>query len=135
KDAKIAEINVARAVLRLAENALPESRSVEKHVGYFLIDEGRLQLERETGYRPRIGERSLRLLQRNASLFYLGAFVSVTLLIVGLISIVVFVGHGSVAKTILAALLSLIPASDLVIGVLNWDITHVCPPRLLPKVD
>src|SRR5437762_3843431 len=33
KDAKIAEINVARAVLRLAENALPESRSVEKHVG------------------------------------------------------------------------------------------------------
>ncbi|MCA1850705.1 MAG: carbohydrate-binding protein, partial [Acidobacteria bacterium] len=33
------------------------------------------------------------------------------------------------------ALLSLIPASDLAVGVLNWDVTHFFPPRVLPKLD
>src|SRR5207245_1083871 len=36
---------------------------------------------------------------------------------------------------VIAALLSLIPASDLALSVLNWDVTHVFEPRLLPKID
>ena len=35
----------------------------------------------------------------------------------------------------LTALLALIPASDLAITVLNWDLTHFFPPRLLPRMD
>src|SRR5437870_8094391 len=48
KDAKIAEIDVARTVLRLAESTPPGPRAVETHVGYFLIDEGLVQLEKQT---------------------------------------------------------------------------------------
>src|SRR2546423_15417705 len=33
------------------------------------------------------------------------------------------------------ALLSLVPASDLVLSVLNWDVTHFFAPRILPKMD
>jgi cyclic beta-1,2-glucan synthetase len=33
------------------------------------------------------------------------------------------------------ALLSLPPATDLAVSVLNFDITHLLPPRLLPKLD
>src|SRR5207237_3505415 len=35
----------------------------------------------------------------------------------------------------IAALLMLIPASELALSVLNWDVTHVFEPRLLPKID
>ena len=36
---------------------------------------------------------------------------------------------------VLTALLALIPASDLALTVLNWDLTHFFPPRLLPRMD
>jgi len=37
--------------------------------------------------------------------------------------------------TVLTALLALIPASDLALTVLNWDLTHFFPPRLLPRME
>ena len=36
---------------------------------------------------------------------------------------------------VLTAALALIPASDLALTVLNWDLTHFFPPRLLPRMD
>ena len=36
---------------------------------------------------------------------------------------------------VVTALLALIPASDLALTVLNWDLTHFFPPRLLPRMD
>ena len=36
---------------------------------------------------------------------------------------------------IVAALLALVPATDLAVSVLNWDVTHFFPPRLLPRMD
>ena len=35
---------------------------------------------------------------------------------------------------IVAAVLALIPASDLALTVINWDLTHFFPPRLLPRI-
>ena len=35
----------------------------------------------------------------------------------------------------ITSLLSLIPASDLALSVLNWDVTHFFSPRLLPRMD
>jgi hypothetical protein len=36
---------------------------------------------------------------------------------------------------VVTALLGLIPASELALSVVNWDITHLFEPRLLPKID
>ncbi|HEV2903408.1 MAG TPA: protein ndvB, partial [Pyrinomonadaceae bacterium] len=75
------------------------------------------------------------MVHRHAAAFYLGTLSALTLLTVGAVFILVINADGSLWKALLAALLSAIPASDLALSLLNWDITHIFSPRLLPKID
>ncbi len=136
KGAKKSELEVARAALQLAEATRASGEdSTHSHVGYFLVGNGVAQLENEVGYSPRVGEKILRTIERHASLTYLGTIALLTALIATLVVIaLVPLGAGG-ALTLLAVLLALIPASDLAVNLLNWDITHVLPPKLLPKID
>src|SRR6185503_9028647 len=36
---------------------------------------------------------------------------------------------------VIATLVALIPASDMAVTVINWDVTHLFPPRLLSKIE
>src|SRR5258708_7471491 len=136
KGAKKAEPEIARAALRLAEQARSAGADpAHTHVGYFLIAEGVSRLEAETAYRPRLGERVRRAIKRHASVAYLG---SLTLLTVLILSVAVTYGlrtQPGLLLFVIAALVSLIPASDLSLSVLNWDVTHFFAPRLLPNID
>src|SRR6185436_19178687 len=121
KGAQRNEPEVARTALRLAESARESGANVsQSHVGYFLIDDGLLSLEAETGYRPRVGERVQRTVERHATGFYLGTLSFLTLLPVAVVFFVVLQMHASIVKAVLAALLALIPASDLALSILNW---------------
>src|SRR3989441_715620 len=94
-----------------------------------------MRLESEVGYRPLIREQILRAVERHAALAYLGTFAAVTALIVGVTLVTLLqTGAGFIISAI-AALLMLIPASELALSVLNWDVTHIFEPRLLPKID
>jgi len=136
KGAKLNEPLVARAALRLAEAARDRNEDTPRaHVGFFLIGKGVESLEAEVKYRPRISERLQRTLENHAAPFYLGTIVLLTLLAEAVIFIAVLQTNASPLMAVLAALLALVPASDLALSVLNWDITHIFPPRLLPKVD
>jgi cyclic beta-1,2-glucan synthetase len=136
KGAKLNEPEVARAALRLAEAARDgRADDATAHVGYFLIGDGVVQLEAEVGHRPTVAERVQRAVERHAAAFYLGTLIAVTLLPVLAIFSLVLKAHGSIWKGVLAALLAAIPTSDLAVSIINWDITHVLGPRLLPKID
>lgn len=136
KGTKKPEPEIARAALGLAEQARDTQKEPARaHVGYFLIDNGVFQLERETSYRPRLGERLLRMIERHAALVYLGTFVVLSALVLGVILLALVLAHAGVIMIGVALVLSLIPASDLALSVLNWDITHTFAPRLLPKID
>jgi cyclic beta-1,2-glucan synthetase len=136
KGAKKNEPDVAHAALRLAQSAREGSEDPSHaHVGYFLIGKGVARLEAETGYHPTIGERLLRAIEQHAARFYLGTITLLTVLVVLALSVAVFHAHGSIFKALIAVLLSLIPASDLVVSIINWDITHTVSPRLVPKMD
>src|SRR6185436_12689035 len=136
KGAKLNEPEVARTALRLAQVAREAGEDdSHAHVGYFLIGKGALRLEAEVGHRPTVGERVMRAVERHAAPFYLGTLTVLTLLAVLAIFIAVYNTHASVWKALLAALLTIIPASDLAVSILNWDITHIVQPRLLPKMD
>src|SRR5207244_3142016 len=135
KRAKIDEIEVARTVLRLAESTPTENEdAAEAHVGYFLIDKGLSRLEHKIGYRPSLREKLLRFLERHASAIYLDAIALVTFFIAMLIFIATFLGHGSIVMAVVAAILSVFPASDLVITVVLWAISHFSRLTLLPKI-
>jgi cyclic beta-1,2-glucan synthetase len=136
KRTRKSELEIARTVLRMAEAARDADEDpAHAHVGYYLVDEGLYRLEPEVSCWLQSGERMRRAVTRHATVAYLGTLTILTLLIVGVLSLAVFTSGAGWFITLLAAVLSLIPASDLALSVLNWDFTHVFAPRLLPKID
>ncbi|HEX8492837.1 MAG TPA: glucoamylase family protein [Pyrinomonadaceae bacterium] len=137
KRTQTSELEIAETAAQLAQSAYESAphTSASAHVGFYLIDDGLAQLEKAFAYRTKIGERVRRWVLRHPTLSYLGTLLFLTALI---IATLVFYGVYSGARGWLLALLavlSLIPASDLALGVLNWDVTHLLPPRVLPKMD
>src|SRR5438067_1250997 len=136
KGAKKSELEIAQAVLQMDEAAKTANEDTSHtHIGYYLVGDGLARLEVEVGYRPRLSEHVLRAIERRCSVMYLGTFAFLTALILFLFVFALLQGNAAIWITIVGALLALIPASDLAINVLNWDITHTFKPRLLPKID
>ena len=75
------------------------------------------------------------LVERHATGVYLGSLTLLIGLLVGLLVLAVVADGAGAAMVALTALLAFIPASELALSVLNWDITHLFEPRLLPKID
>lgn len=105
------------------------------HVGYYLIDEGRAQLEAAFAYRPRLTERLHRLILCHPTLFYLGTLAVSTTAIVACLAFLLFLCGASLPLLIAAVLLTVIPASDLALSILNFDVTNFFAPRLLPRMS
>jgi cyclic beta-1,2-glucan synthetase len=137
KRTKRAETDVARAAVGLADRSRPgEARAEEStHVGYYLVGEGVSELERAFDYRPPARARVVAALLRHPAGFYLGALSLLTALFVALLVSGAYLAGAGWLTLAAFALLTLIPASDLAVGVLNWDVTHFFPPRVLPKLD
>src|SRR6185437_2480584 len=82
-------------------------RAREADPGFYLIAEGRRQLERELGYRPGVRLRAARACRRAGLPAYLGAL----------------------------ALLALLPASDIAMALLNRGVAAALGPRRLPRME
>ena len=131
-----------------AQQAAKTSRrgDAARHVGYYLVDDGLAQLESSFAYRPKLGERFRRWVLRHATGVYLGTLASLTLLVAALlVNAMRLVINGASANStadpiagwlllVVTGLLALIPASDLALSVLNWDVTHFFTPRLVPRM-
>ena len=137
KRVKVSELEVAEGAVNLAEKAAgdlgDEARSA--HVGYYFIDDGLPQLEEMFGYRPRLGESLTRWCFRHPSLAYLGTLSLLTALIVAALCLRMYRHGGSTAIIVATILLALIPASDIALSILNWDVTNLFRPRLLPRMN
>ncbi|MHC4952859.1 MAG: GH36-type glycosyl hydrolase domain-containing protein [Planctomycetota bacterium] len=130
----LTEVDVAqRAVARAARE--PEPRGRRGHVGYFLIDEGREDFERDLGYRPTAKERAQRLVFKHASGCYfaaLGVAIGVAMSIPAFLLSAFGAGPWLLAAGVLVALL---PGTTLAVTAVQWLITNALPPRVLPKLD
>lgn len=142
------EIEVAQEALRLAEEAQsttyqftnyqstnyqPSNRTT--HVGFYLIDKGRAQLEACLGYRPSLRERFSRWLLGHPTLVYLGGIILLTMaFLAGLIGYAFVVG-GTPAQLVAVGLLALLPVSAVAVSLVNWLVVQIVPPRLLPRMD
>ncbi|MCA1850193.1 MAG: carbohydrate-binding protein, partial [Acidobacteria bacterium] len=132
------ELEVARGAVELAERSKESSpRDVARaHVGYYLIDDGLGELEGKFSYRPRlVRERVLRAILRHPTPFYLGTLFFLTALFVSALLFFAYREGAGSGVLIALVLLSLVPASDLAVSILNWDVTHLFAPRLLPAMD
>ena len=126
------EGNIASQAVQLAQTGTSQR---EKHVGYYLIGDGRTKLEAQVSYHPTLNRLMRRWLKKNATLAYLGSIVGLTVLIYfAIISYALYAG-GHPAQIILAVLLSLMPASAMSVELINWLVVSIIPPRTLPKLD
>jgi cyclic beta-1,2-glucan synthetase len=134
KRTRTSELEIARAAVDLAAQTQADS-GPKHHVGYYVIDSGLATLEAKFHYQPHFGERLRRFLLRHATGTYLGTLTFLTLLIVTLLLYTLQTRGARWPIVVLAGLLALIPASDFALTVLNWDLTHFFPPRLLPRMN
>jgi cyclic beta-1,2-glucan synthetase len=126
-------------VLALAAAAQRGIDDRSAHVGYYLIDRGRPQLERAVGCR--LSQRSrVRRASRHIRLpLYLGPILLLTLLATAVVLSVLGLdtaGFNSVdGRVWLFALPLVIAASALAVSLVNLVITLALPPRALPRMD
>ncbi|HMC54554.1 MAG TPA: glucoamylase family protein [Gemmatimonadaceae bacterium] len=129
------EADVVAAAIDLASVHARESGpdALRAHVGYFLIDDGLPELERSTGYRPRLREAVHRAVLRHPNAVLFGGYIAGTVA-----ALIALMRSGAAAAPdvwMTVVLFGLLPASELAITVTNRLIVAFLPPRILPKLD
>ncbi len=134
KRARLPEVEVAERAVALAARADGEDAR-RAHVGYYLVERGRDELEAAIGYRPTLHERAVRWAFKHATLVYLGSIgvltVAIILFVLGLVA--QLDARGWVLA--LTALVMLLPASVLAVSAVNWTVTVEVKPHALPKLE
>jgi len=104
------------------------------HVGYYLVDRGRPTLEADLGYRAPVRTRVRQRLARHAPLLFLGSLtVGTGLLVAGAVAYAA--SAGGPAWWVLAALLVLVPASDVALAAIQHLVTRLVLPRRLSRLE
>jgi cyclic beta-1,2-glucan synthetase len=130
------EEDVASTALRLATLRAysPQTDPREGTVGYFLIGDGRLELEEEIRYRPSLRRRMERHILSRALPVYLLAITLLT----GILSlgVLMIVGFGPPWWWLMAAGIAVVlVASRSAVSLVNWWASLLVPPQVLPRLD
>ncbi|SHI04026.1 Cellobiose phosphorylase [Clostridium collagenovorans DSM 3089] len=138
KTLKCSEEYLTEMALELAKKAKDiKSKEYLKHIGYYIIDEGKKDLIDEVKNENSKIKYTIPLIERKPFALYL-------LLILGgtALSIVAFLSLSYINdyylkpwKYVLATIVLLVPCSEVIISILNWSITHRLQPRFVPKMD
>lgn len=132
KNSALSEVVIAQTCVGLAREAAGE---IPRHVGYYLIDEGRAAFESKLSYVPTLKQRLQRSIKEHATLFYLGTVISA---VIGLEALLFSYGmtwsQSRLLNGFLGAL-ALIPLSEIVVQVFNYVLVRFLPIAALPKMD
>ncbi|NLE46693.1 MAG: cellobiose phosphorylase, partial [Chloroflexi bacterium] len=138
------EYEVAERIVQLAEAALTSSGSSsdgivqaprQAHVGYYLMDAGRLIVEAELGCRIPRDEHIRRWMKRHAAWAYPAVIAGTSLSAAFVAAYCVHCAGGSWLQIGATALLACIPASIAIVAWINWLVMRIVPPVALPKMD
>lgn len=126
------EVEVAHIILHLANQGQDD---VTRHVGYYLIDNGLYQVEKNLSYRPSIPQRICRALTFHPLSFYFGSIALLIVLIELALLHISIKWPVSLSQMLLFTFLSLLPVSDIAIQFINFLFTKILPPLTLPKMS
>lgn len=131
------EAEVAKIVVGLAgkqHEVAPHNRKAQ--IGYYLIDKGIEQTRAETKARMGLRDNLVHLFARMPVTIYGICILVLTLLFAGVMSYIAFCnGAPILILPVIAVLLSLAGAWQLAISMVNWVVTILIKPKLLPKMD
>ena len=126
---RTSELDVARDAIRLTQKN-------GKHVAYYLLSDGILQLEKETGASVPLSKRTARIARRHATPIYVAAVTILTICFTAM-ALIVASEAGMAPNWILIALgvVGLLPLSELALQIVNVLVVSLLPPEPLPKMD
>jgi cyclic beta-1,2-glucan synthetase len=128
------EKSIALIAIELAKASDPDNER-QSHVGYWLVDDGQYELEKQLNCTISRLQRGKRFLQKHVVftyLFLLTTFIAAT---ESVALYYLYINEASIAQLIVGSLLALIPASMLAVSTLHWSLTRLIPPRVLNKLD
>ncbi|MGK2856293.1 MAG: GH36-type glycosyl hydrolase domain-containing protein, partial [Thermoanaerobaculia bacterium] len=131
-----AQIRVALRAVESARLAAEQSGIDERaaHVGHHLVGEGRRGLEIDVAFRPPLAKRFRRWAASHATASYLGGISLLTTVFV-LIAYTYAGAANAPALALVAALLALLPASELAVLLVQHFVPLFVSPRRLPRID
>ncbi len=121
KKTKISEIYIAKKALELAQNV--QETSKQKHIGYYIIDQGMNQLYDVLQYKV---SRQMKPKDK-VKVYLLGMSVVTILLSFGMSSLLTL--------NWISFLLFLIPASEIAIQTIQYILSKIVKPKPIPKLD
>lgn len=126
------ELDIAHAAIDAASE---NGNDIEGHVGYYLIDRGRWRIAKKFGLRWPLSVRIQNLLRTHPTLSYVGSIITFTLVIDASIIREALLHGTGVAAAAALFVLTLLPASEVATQTVNWAISRLLPPRVLPKMS
>lgn len=130
KKTKISEVYIAEKIIEISKKYEKMNNNKKLHVGYYLIDEGYKELLSallNKNIKIRTSEYEQKL--------YVASFFSISLFIVFIISILMQLKFNNLVITVITAILTWIPISEIVIRSINYLLGKLRSPTLIPKLD
>lgn len=124
------EMEIAQKAIDLASSVKSDSPADirKKHVGYYLLDDGVLKLEKNLEYQSPLKEKIVRFIDEDPTFIYFGSLFFLILTFYGFLFKLFPVSFP-------LALLVLIPISELSLSLLNYSITLLRMPKRLPRME
>ena len=127
---KISEIYITRKLLDLANKSSIEENKEEKknHIGYYLIDEGILELYKELKYKPKIN-----ISTKAKTKIYIISIILLSIIISFFMATKLNVKN--IYVSMISFILFFIPATEIVNQVISYILSKIVKPKLIPKMD
>jgi cyclic beta-1,2-glucan synthetase len=132
-----AQVRVALRAIESARQAA-ETQGLDSgaaHVGHHLIGRGRRDLEVDVAHHPGLEQRLRRGLFAHATFFYLGTIAVLSALAVAVAVAVARAQHSPPWTWVWVGAVTLIPASDLAVALVQRIAHRLVRPRPLPRLD
>lgn len=128
KKTKISEIYISRKLIYLANRQSNSEK--QKHIGYYLFGKNINTLYKELQYKEKEAFSNEKKFGN-----YLFGVILFSLIFVTIIGVDIFKRTENILISIVSSILFAIPASEFVIKVLEYILSKVVKPKLIPKLD
>lgn len=132
KNSHFSELEIAQKCVALAKEG---HSTFSRHVGYYLIDEGRDKLEAIFSYRAPLKQKIQRLIKQYPSAFYLGTVASVVVVLESFLFVFGVDLGQSVSLLLFLGFFALLPISEIATHLLNFFLARFLPVSILPKME
>lgn len=137
KRSAMTEVDIARKAIGLTEEAFrnPDSNERSRHVGFYLIDKGRGELEKAIQLKKTRLEKWMGSSICSPVFAYLGSFTAMTLILSAWLMYGSDIGQLPLWIWVITGMSALLASSQLSLALVNWLTTFPTVSTPLPKMD